>query len=577
MNQRRHLRKKMTYMIGFMMLILLSVILTNRFFNQQQLGNQQAQLTRDAEWMVRVLELENRERWETDHLDKAKRYLAASQQLDFYDPTGEKIGTDEQETGFPPEIQAILNQNQERGSAVRKVHQTTTPYVYLAYPVKFNHELQGIVRISEPLRTPSKRVKQFQYALIGTEILLFLLVSLSLWIIDRHKKAPLQYAVPILKDFLSHPENHHELSENSQEWGILYEVLNDVMKETNDMYYQNLITEERFSFLLEHLSIGIIVHHEQLNGDVRVTKNSVSEKWLYRQNGLQAQLDEMITNLKPLRRDWEEEITLNYPEFQVINVSLKWLNTSNAIERDDYVIMLYDLTPIRKIEQIQHDFIRNLSHELKTPITSIIGFSETLLDSALEEPEVAREFVQIIEKEAKRLSRLIQDMLLLSRTLETFDEQIAHKESIVQLIIEEINLYQPLIKQKNLYVIPELDDESHHCLFPSVFLQPIIKNLLENACLYTAESGTIKIQTTVYENELILTVTDDGCGIPEEEQNRIFERFYRVSKSRQRHTGGSGLGLAIVAHYVELLEGSIDLKSKLGDGTTFKVTLPITN
>lgn len=576
MNQQRYLKKRITYVIGFMMLILLSIILTNRFFNQQQLANQQAQLTRDAEWMMRVLELENRERWEAGHLEKAKRYLAANQHLDFYDPTGEKIGTDIQETGFPPEIQAILNQNQERGSAVRNVHQATS-YVYLAYPVKFNHELQGIVRISEPLRTPNKRVKQFQYALIGIEILLFLLVSLSLWIIDRHKKAPLQYAVPILKDFLSHPENHHELSENSQEWGILYEVLNDVMKETNDMYYQNLITEERFSFLLEHLSIGIIVHHEQLNGDVRVTKNSVAEKWLYRQNGLQAQLDEMITNLKPLRRDWEEEITLNYPEFQVINVSLKWLNTSNAIERDDYVIMLYDLTPIRKIEQIQHDFIRNLSHELKTPITSIIGFSETLLDSALEEPEVAREFVQIIEKEAKRLSRLIQDMLSLSRTVETFDEQIAHKESIGQLITEEINLYQPLIKQKNLSVIPELDDESHHCLFPSVFLQPIIKNLLENACLYTAESGTIKIQTTVYENELILTVTDDGCGIPEEEQNRIFERFYRVSKSRQRHTGGSGLGLAIVAHYVELLEGRIELQSKLGDGTTFKVTLPITN
>lgn len=576
MNQQRYLKKKITYVIGFMMLILLSIILTNRFFNQQQLANQQAQLTRDAEWMMRVLELENRERWEAGHLEKGKRYLAANQHLDFYDPTGEKIGTDVQETGFPPEIQAILNQNQERGSAVRNVHQATS-YVYLAYPVKFNHELQGIVRLSEPLRTPSKRVKQFQYALIGIEILLFLLVSLSLWIIDRHKKAPLQYAVPILKDFLSHPENHHELSENSQEWGILYEVLNDVMKETNDMYYQNLITEERFSFLLEHLSIGIIVHHEQLNGDVRVTKNSVAEKWLYRQNGLQGQLDEMITNLKPLRRDWEEEITLNYPEFQVINVSLKWLNTSNAIERDDYVIMLYDLTPIRKIEQIQHDFIRNLSHELKTPITSIIGFSETLLDSALEEPEVAREFVQIIEKEAKRLSRLIQDMLLLSRTVETFDEQIAHKESIEQLITEEINLYQPLIKQKNLSVIPELDDESHHCLFPSVFLQPIIKNLLENACLYTAESGTIKIQTTVYDNELILTVMDDGCGIPEEEQNRIFERFYRVSKSRQRHTGGSGLGLAIVAHYVELLEGSIELQSKLRDSTTFKVTLPITN
>lgn len=576
MNQQRYLKKRITYVIGFMMLILLSIILTNRFFNQQQLANQQAQLTRDAEWMMRVLELENRERWEAGHLEKAKRYLAANQHLDFYDPTGEKIGTDVQETGFPPEIQAILNQNQERGSAVRNVHQATS-YVYLAYPVKFNHELQGIVRISEPLRTPNKRVKQFQYALIGIEILLFLLVSLSLWIIDRHKKAPLQYAVPILKDFLSHPENHHELSENSQEWGILYEVLNDVMKETNDMYYQNLITEERFSFLLEHLSIGIIVHHEQLNGDVRVTKNSVAEKWLYRQNGLQGQLDEMITNLKPLRRDWEEEITLNYPEFQVINVSLKWLNTSNAIERDDYVIMLYDLTPIRKIEQIQHDFIRNLSHELKTPITSIIGFSETLLDSALEEPEVAREFVQIIEKEAKRLSRLIQDMLSLSRTVETFDEQIAHKESIGQLITEEINLYQPLIKQKNLSVIPELDDESHHCLFPSVFLQPIIKNLLENACLYTAESGTIKIQTTVYENELILMVTDDGYGIPEEEQNRIFERFYRVSKSRQRHTGGSGLGLAIVAHYVELLEGRIELQSKLGDGTTFKVTLPITN
>ena len=121
--------------------------------------------------------------------------MVANQHLDFYDPTGEKIGTDIQETGFPPEIQAILNQNQERGSAVRNVHQATS-YVYLAYPRKFNHELQGIVRISEPLRTPNKRVKQFQYALIGIEILLFLLVSLSLWIIDRHKKP--HYNMPFL-------------------------------------------------------------------------------------------------------------------------------------------------------------------------------------------------------------------------------------------------------------------------------------------------------------------------------------------------------------------------------------------
>lgn len=132
MNQQRYLKKRITYVIGFMMLILLSIILTNRFFNQQQLANQQAQLTRDAEWMMRVLELENRERWEAGHLEKAKRYLAANQHLDFYDPTGEKIGTDVQETGFPPEIQAILNQNQERGSAVRNVHQATS-YVYLAY------------------------------------------------------------------------------------------------------------------------------------------------------------------------------------------------------------------------------------------------------------------------------------------------------------------------------------------------------------------------------------------------------------------------------------------------------------
>ncbi|WLV23767.1 ATP-binding protein [Aciduricibacillus chroicocephali] len=236
------------------------------------------------------------------------------------------------------------------------------------------------------------------------------------------------------------------------------------------------------------------------------------------------------------------------------------------------VLVLYDISELKKLEVMRKDFVANVSHELKTPMTSIKGFAETLLDGAMDDPEALQEFLKIIYDESNRLQFLIDDLLTLSR-LENDGFKISAEKVKLAALVQEI---EPLIRhkaeKKEIRLTVEVEEEAE-AVFDRERIKQVMINLLDNAINYTPEGGDVKLRVQV-DSELIMQVEDTGIGIEEEAIPRLFERFYRVDKARSRNTGGTGLGLAIVKHIVELHKGNIKLHSVPGEGSVFTINIP---
>ncbi len=241
-------------------------------------------------------------------------------------------------------------------------------------------------------------------------------------------------------------------------------------------------------------------------------------------------------------------------------------------DREQVLVILYDVTYLRQIEQMQLDFVGNVSHELKTPVTAISGFAETLLAGAKDDPATLKQFLTIIHDESTRLTSLITDILTLSRPS---DAPAKHTTVDLSALLKQAttSLAQP-IADKQLSI--EIDLPADLAIqSDDVKLSQVVRNLMNNAVYYNRQHGTVTVRATQKEHLLKLVFQDTGIGIADADQQRIFERFYRVDKARSRHNGGTGLGLAIVAEMVQQLGGDIAIDSQVGVGTTFTVTLPM--
>lgn len=228
-----------------------------------------------------------------------------------------------------------------------------------------------------------------------------------------------------------------------------------------------------------------------------------------------------------------------------------------------------------KAEKIRSEFVANVSHELKTPLTSILGFIETLQDGAAENPEVRRKFLDIIAIETSRLKRLIEDLLVLSdienkRTNETQNE--IHIQQSVQEIISAIH---PIAAARDIRIEVDIDEQLSLIGSEDRFKQMML-NLIENAIKYSKERGTVYIFTEIpEENKIALTVKDEGIGIATNHIERLFERFYRVDESRSTKAGGTGLGLSIVKHIAHLFDAELKVESQLNKGSSFTVIFKV--
>jgi two-component system phosphate regulon sensor histidine kinase PhoR len=286
-----------------------------------------------------------------------------------------------------------------------------------------------------------------------------------------------------------------------------------------------------------------------------------------------------LTGLADLLKRLDVERTVQGFELELMGIEERWLqiNAASVVDRTGRqrgaIMVFHDLTRIKQLENTRQEFVANVSHELRTPLSLIKGYVETLLDGAYQEPETAVKFLQTIEKHTDRLTFLIEDILTNSN-LESGEVVInAHPLTLrpeVDRVLEDLRSMATDRGIRTENCVPE----DLVALVDADRIQQVFFNLVENAIKYGKREGLVRVGgRTLASHKLELFVKDDGPGIPEDSQSRVFERFYRVDRARSRETGGTGLGLSIVKHIVQAHGGEVWLNSSQGQGTTFYFTL----
>jgi len=259
------------------------------------------------------------------------------------------------------------------------------------------------------------------------------------------------------------------------------------------------------------------------------------------------------------------------------------LKASPALFRDEAgrisgaIVVFQDITESQRLEDMRREFVANVSHELKTPITTIKSYSETLLCGALEDKELSKNFVEVIENEADRMSSLVKDLLQLSHM--DYEKVVweMHHLDLREIVTDSVRKLEVHFQNKNQRLNMQISDEAVPIYADRGKIQQVIINLLTNAIKYTPENGNIRISAQVVDKNAIFEVQDSGIGIPKEDIKRIFERFYRVDKGRSRTQGGTGLGLSIAHNIIKQHKGSIKVSSELEKGSVFTVYFPVDN
>ncbi|MDR2149814.1 MAG: GHKL domain-containing protein [Spirochaetaceae bacterium] len=253
------------------------------------------------------------------------------------------------------------------------------------------------------------------------------------------------------------------------------------------------------------------------------------------------------------------------------------LNSDNAKQPSGAIIVLEDISQLKRLEQVRKDFVANVSHELRTPIQLIKGYAETLLDMLPENAQTVRHGIGIIQKNALSMENLTTDLLTLAMLEDSQGSRpLALKQPLKPLLEEAVQTMTPFAREKGTQLSLDCPHDLQAPIYGSLIVQALI-NLLDNAIKYTPAQTRVQVRAFQVKEErsLIITVSDSGCGIPAEHLERIFERFYRIDKARSRNAGGTGLGLSIVRHIALMHQGSVSVESRAGEGSVFSIKLPV--
>jgi two-component system phosphate regulon sensor histidine kinase PhoR len=284
------------------------------------------------------------------------------------------------------------------------------------------------------------------------------------------------------------------------------------------------------------------------------------------------QLNELLKETLQKGQTLTREIILFSPQEKIFHASANPLTEKNKIW--GAVVVLNDITEIKKLEKMRSEFVANVSHELRTPLTSIQGFVETLKEGVMDDPKKARYFLTIIERQSNRLNTLIEDLLQLSR-IESQEILMNFQSVNLKELVDQITLeFKGKIEDKKQHLKVDISPRLPLLKVDSEQIATVLRNLLDNAIKYTPNRGEISISALKKAENIYIEVADNGIGISAEHLPRLFERFYRVDKDRSRKLGETGLGLAIVKHIVQAHGGTVGVDSGLGKGSKFFFTLP---
>ncbi|MCG1010233.1 HAMP domain-containing protein [Salinicoccus sp. ID82-1] len=480
-----------------------------------------------------------------------------------------------------PEIQDVIRNGTALGESVRFSTTQQFNMMYVALPLVEQGETVGAIRTSLSLQVVDEALSRLWASLSILLGLMFLVSGIASAMLSRSITRPIDNIMDTTyrlreKDYSSrvNVSAKGEFGDLALSINALAASLQKQMKEIEE-------NEHQLTSIISNMVSGVMLVNEE--GRV-VLLNSAMERFLsqhkdniigqsYEKVGERFALTPHIQAVLENSQKVHEEVHSYFPQERIMDAHLAPYY-GQGWQQKGAIVVLHDITNIRRLEKMRSDFVANVSHELKTPVTSVSGFSETLLSGEVTDEATTRQFLQIIYDESQRLDRLISDLLHLSKIEKQempLDLEIMDMTALVHEVAK--TLHNSVEKRKTRLTLPEASKE--------IYLQgdqdrirQIILNLVGNAINYTAEGGRVDISLKENINTVRLIVKDNGIGIPEESLPRIFERFYRVDKARARHSGGTGLGLAIVKHLIESHHGEIEIESREGEGTTITVILP---
>lgn len=481
-----------------------------------------------------------------------------------------------------PEVAAALTTG--AGSAIRFSATLGENALYVAIPIRQENTVVGVVRVSNTLAHVEQGFRAIRTVLLAAffiSALLALSVGLSL---ARTYTRPLEEIIAVAGEIAEGKLDRRVHVRTGDEIEILAHTLNHLASNLDDKVNEITAEKSKLELILQHTNSAVLLL-DRFGQVVSVNKMAVDTfniaPDMVGQHNLQvignSHFDIAVQETAARRQnrtiDLKTDLRGVKRAFQVFLAPI----AGGEQGFGSVLAVFHDITALRELQEKQTEFIANASHELATPLTSIKGFAETLLDGAAKDPELSARFIGIIHAEADRMQRLVKDLLQLAK-LDSQDYRVGITtvpipvEPVVDATVGDL---AAAWQNKQLTIHLDKPPAPLTVMASADWLKQVLVNLLDNSIKYTPPGGQIWVKWREEDGDAVISVRDTGVGIPPQELPRIFDRFYRVDKARTRSAGGTGLGLAIVKFIVEIFGGRVEAKSDVGVGTTITCRLPL--
>lgn len=469
------------------------------------------------------------------------------------------------------------------GSSIRFSSTLKQKMMYVAIPLKSQNKIVAVIRTSLPVTSIDEKLTSIQTQIAFGGLLIALLAAgISLYVsrrISRPMEEMKQGAEYFAKGELSHRLPHSDLLELD----ALSQAMNEMALQLEGRIKTAINQRNEIEAVLSSMVEGVIA--VDLNECI-ISLNPAAAK-IFNVNVLQIrgqsiqevvrnpQIQKFLKKALTSEEQLEEDITLHQEEERILYAHSTPLRDAEA-KRRGVLMVINDVTQLRQLENMRKDFAANVSHEIKTPLTAIKGFVETLLHNTVDEPEETRRFLDIIAKHVDRLTAIIDDLMKLSRIEQQDEKQDIRREAKKIREVIQNAIQSCFEKAQASRINIELEcEENIFAKIDATLIEQAIFNLLDNAINYSREHSVVNVSAYEKDNKIIINIQDHGTGISKEHLSRLFERFYRVDKARSRSLGGTGLGLAIVKHIIQAHGGRVLVVSTPGEGSTFSLHLPL--
>jgi len=479
-----------------------------------------------------------------------------------------------------PEVREALAGH--TGQSLRYSNTLRKNMMYVAVPVRLSDRVVGVVRVAMPLTAMDQVFQELQHEIIVGGLVILLLTAVFSLLVSRRISRPLERIKQGAERFADGDFSHRLHLIGSAEIGSLAETMNTMAAQLEERLQTLSKERNQREAVLSSMVEGVLA--VDTTGHI-ISMNKASAQFFsvfQPETAAGRSLEEVFRNVKLQKfvnevlegqETRECEITVQNSKAYYLQARGTNLLGEQGL-RIGAVVVFNDVSRLRRLENLRRDFVANVSHELKTPITAIKGFVETLLDGAMNQPEEAERFLKIVAKHADRLNAIIEDLLMLSRLEQDGKEGMEMQSAgLFGIMHSAVEVCEQRTAAKNITIQVECPEDLSAVINPPLIEQALI-NLIGNAVKYSADGKSITLSARVEPGGVILTVADQGYGIEPQHLERLFERFYRVDKGRSRQEGGTGLGLAIVKHIAQAHGGAVSVESTFGEGSIFSIFLP---